>query len=275
MLKSKYAFSAFCMLVAMTMATGAFAQNILSVSSGVEPRGREHGQTEPAGGITLRVEDMGNTSGEALATGTLTIDYTATITNPATGDDAIAITGDGCFGTDDLGDPVVDGSILTIPIGKPDMNDGACANGDEIDVSGVLLALAGTGLAEVPASISISGDFRLERSRVTVINTVVDELNDEDVTTVFEVGDKDVDHKLTLLRHTGEVAAGKSAKFVLKITENTVDSFDGAELVVHFSGIPEGFSIALDAWVSDTEREPELAVVVTQEEITADDDLTD
>ena len=43
MLKFKYVFSAFCMLVAMTMATSAIAQNILSVSSGVEPRAREHG----------------------------------------------------------------------------------------------------------------------------------------------------------------------------------------------------------------------------------------
>ena len=56
MLKFKYVFSAFCMLVAMTMATSAIAQNILSVSSGVEPRAREHGYTETAGGITLRVE---------------------------------------------------------------------------------------------------------------------------------------------------------------------------------------------------------------------------
>ena len=83
---------------------------------------------------------------------------------------------------------------------------------NSIDIDGVLLALAGSGLSEVSASISVSGDFRLERSQVTVINTVVDELDDEDVTTVFEVGDKDVDHKLTLLRHTGEVAGGKADK---------------------------------------------------------------
>ena len=81
MLKFKYLFSAFCMLVAMTMATSAFAQNILTVSSGVEPRAREHGQTELAGGITLRVEDNGSTMGVDLGNGTLSIDYGAPITN--------------------------------------------------------------------------------------------------------------------------------------------------------------------------------------------------
>ena len=39
MLKFKYLFSAFCMLVAMTMATSAFAQNIMSG----EQRGRTPG----------------------------------------------------------------------------------------------------------------------------------------------------------------------------------------------------------------------------------------
>ena len=52
-MKSKFAFSAFCMLVAMTMATGAFAQGIFTVSGGIEPRGRENGHAEMAGGVTL------------------------------------------------------------------------------------------------------------------------------------------------------------------------------------------------------------------------------
>ena len=57
MLKTKYALSAFCMLVAMTMATSAFAQGVFSVSSSIEPRARMNGQTEAAaGGITLSLE---------------------------------------------------------------------------------------------------------------------------------------------------------------------------------------------------------------------------
>ena len=56
MSKYRYALSAWCALGVMTMATGAFAQGVFSVSSGVEPRAREHGQTELAGGITLTLE---------------------------------------------------------------------------------------------------------------------------------------------------------------------------------------------------------------------------
>ena len=104
----------------------------------------------------------------------------------------------------------------------------------------------------------MSGDFRLESggNRVTVINAVVDELDDAGVTTVFKVGTRDVDHKLTLIRHTGETEDDTARPFVLSITENTVDSFEGAKLLLDFSGIPAGASIALDAWVSDEDAAP-------------------
>ena len=52
-MKIRFLFSAFCMLVAMTMATGAFAQSAtFQVSSGAT-QGRMNGHTEMAGGITL------------------------------------------------------------------------------------------------------------------------------------------------------------------------------------------------------------------------------
>ena len=53
-MKSRFVFSAFCMLVAMTMATGAFAQATFQVSAGAT-QGRMNGHTEEAGGITLAV----------------------------------------------------------------------------------------------------------------------------------------------------------------------------------------------------------------------------
>ena len=65
-MKIKFAFSAFCMLVAMTMATGAFAQATFQVSAGAT-QGRMNGHTEEAGGITLAV-----TSG-AIVTGRRTL----------------------------------------------------------------------------------------------------------------------------------------------------------------------------------------------------------
>ena len=55
-MKTKFTFSALVLMVAMAMATSAFAQGFLTVSSGVRPRAREHGQAEMAGGITLRLE---------------------------------------------------------------------------------------------------------------------------------------------------------------------------------------------------------------------------
>ena len=267
MSKYRYALSAGCALGVMTMATGAFAQGVFSVSSGVERRAREHGQTELAGGITLRLETAPSTAEDGAGLGILNIDYGAPITN-AVGDNAeeneILVLGSGCFAqADDLGAPILDGSTLTIPIGGGDPRAGVtgCGNNgsDAIGVTGVRVAIAGSGLRRrIQANIGVSGDFQLESggNRVPVINSVVDELDDAGVTTVFEVGNRDVDHKLTLIRHTGETEDGTSGPFVFRITENTVDSFESVELLLEFYGIPAAASIALDAWVSDEDAGP-------------------
>ena len=77
-MKFRFAFSAFCMLVAMTMATGAFAQGVFTVSSGIEPRGRSNGHAEEAGGVTLFLNSgVINTDD----TGTVVLDYGVDITN--------------------------------------------------------------------------------------------------------------------------------------------------------------------------------------------------
>ena len=52
-MKFRFAFSAFCMLVAMTMATDAIAQGVFRVTSGTESRGRATGHAEKAGDISL------------------------------------------------------------------------------------------------------------------------------------------------------------------------------------------------------------------------------
>ena len=78
-MKTRFVFSAFCMLVAMTMATGAFAQGVFTVSSGIEPRGRSNGHAEEAGGVTLFLN-----SGMIIRsddTGTVVLDYGVDITN--------------------------------------------------------------------------------------------------------------------------------------------------------------------------------------------------
>ena len=77
-MKTRFVFSAFCMLVAMTMATGAFAQGIFIVSSGPEARGRANGQAELSGGISVTM-----TAGTFTVdhSGTVVIDYGVPITN--------------------------------------------------------------------------------------------------------------------------------------------------------------------------------------------------
>ena len=52
-MKTRFVFSAFCMLVAMTMATGAFAQGRTFQVSGGQRGAGMNGHTERAGGITL------------------------------------------------------------------------------------------------------------------------------------------------------------------------------------------------------------------------------
>ena len=81
-MKTRFVFSAFCMLVAMTMATGAFAQATFQVSAGAT-QGRMNGHTEEAGGITLALTSgtiaVGNAGDED--NGTVLIDYGVPITN--------------------------------------------------------------------------------------------------------------------------------------------------------------------------------------------------
>ncbi len=237
MLKTKYALSAFCMLVAMTMATSAFAQGIFTVSSSIEPRARLNGQTEEAGGITLSLTSGSIDAGES---GEVTIDYGTTITNSlTTAGNAIVVDICGATGSDANTTISGNGIVLTV-----DGDTDTCVAGESIDVSGVLLAIAGQGLSDVSANILSSGNVRLGAgaNEVTVINSVVDELTDNGVTS----------DALTVIRHTGD-SEGDVEHFSLLIEENAVDSFDGAVLGLDFSGIGLGMSVTLDAWATTKE----------------------
>ena len=77
-MKSRFAFSALCMLVAMTMATGAFAQGVFRVTSGTESRGRATGHAEKAGDISLFEIDGDIGDNES---GVVMIEYGVPITN--------------------------------------------------------------------------------------------------------------------------------------------------------------------------------------------------
>ena len=254
-MKARFAFSALVFLVAMTMATGAFAQQgIFTLSAGSEARGRSNGHAEEAGGITLFLANGALTS---ASEGKVVIDYGVPITNelgekpqPISGvdqpDPFIGVTICGGNRVDGIALAEVDDTEITITINGTQVSTCSTAGaGGSINVDGVLLSLVGSGATEVMATVSVSGDVRLggaNGNRATVIDSVVDPLTDADV----KVG-----QKLTLIRHSGDPADATKTQFHLVITEPHNDSFDGGRLELSFSGIPEDVElVALDAWVT-------------------------
>ena len=242
-MKTRFGFSAFCMLVAMTMATSAFAQATFTVSSGNQPRGRMNGYSEKAGGVTLAKLSGANVGDEG---GSVIIDYGVPITNDVGGADmANSISVSICDGREADNSTAVDVSDNTITV---TVGTGACTGTDAaIDVSGVLLALVGSGQESIMATVSSTGGVRLPSgsNQVSVINAIVDELTDDGV---------DVANTLVLTRHTGDEDPEDDTLFHLVLEENTVDSFAGAELNLEFSGIPDGVSLTLDAWVATKKK---------------------
>jgi hypothetical protein len=252
-MKTRFVFSAFCMLVAMTMATGAFAQAVFTVSSGNQPRGRLNGHTEVAGGVTLA--KLSGTS-VGVGGGSVIIDYGVPITN------AVNATGAATADTTDIevnicGAPitatsaVVTKNTITVTVAAAGCGDDGGDAGDAIDVSGVRLSLAGSGQTGIVATVSSTGGVRLPSgsNQVSVINSIVDELVDDGVTA----------ETLTLIRHTGSPEDGEY--FKLLIEENAVDSFAGAALDLDFSGVGTGMTVTLDAWVSTKEDLDDLKPV--------------
>ena len=262
-MRLRFATSALVFLVVLTMATGAFAQSALfTVGSGTEPRGRMNGYAEAAGSVTLFVT---NGTLAVTDTGTVLIDYGVPVANGVDPtDDANGITVNIC-GTEvpmdnadtdnnEAEDVAVDDNTITISVEEN------CGAGESISVSGVLLSLVGSGTSSVVATVTTTGALGLPggtANRVTVIENVVDPLEDDNV---------DVGQKMTLTRHTGEPS---DAQFHLVITEPHVDSFDGAQLELKFSGIPEDVSVVdLDAWVttkSDFDNDETMTAVATKQ----------
>ena len=107
----------------------------------------------------------------------------------------------------------------------------------------------GSGLDEVTATVTTSDDVRLlgGATSTKVISAVVDELNDAGV--MIPRGGK-----LEVIRHNGEPSGDSSEKFKLIVAEATLDSFEDAQLNLQFTGIPDGVSITLDAWVATLEE---------------------
>ena len=250
-MKFRFSTSALVFLVAMTMATGAFAQGIFTASPGTRANGRANGYAEEAGGITVFL-----TTGSIAGTeeGTVVISYGVPITNDILSgttdqDDQAAeavanpepIEVSICSEDDETDDTnvSVNKSKGTIEI-TVDVAAECMTVGDAINVDNVLLNLVGSGLSSVDATVRGEDDVRMAATSLTVISAVVDPLTDDDV----QVG-----QKLTLTRHTGK-PMGEETEFHLVITEPQNNSFAGGQLELEFSGVPEDVEIVmLDAWL--------------------------
>ena len=201
-----------------------------------------NGHTEEAGGITLAVTS-GTIGTDTDENGTVLIDYGVPITNALDTADDNGINVEICDQPEnDVADNVeIDGNTITVTV-----EDGnGCTGTDSINIEGVRLSLVGSGRDNITASVTGTGDIRLlgGANTVTVMNSLVDELDDDGV---------DVDTTLTLIRHTGD-PDGDDTQFKLLIKENTVRSFDGAQINLEFFGIPDGVELTIDAWAATAE----------------------
>ena len=258
-MKIKFAVFTLSLLLVLTMTTGAFAQGVFTLSAGSEDRGRSSGHAEPTGDVTLFLT-TGGISGDDK--GTMTIDYGVPITNTMMTDltdksgfpGAIVVEVCGMDAGNDIANNIdidaEDGTIeITVQgtapggadtsVGTPCLTTG---NGASINVEGVLVSLVGSGASSVTVTVRGTGDVRIPggTATATVIAAVVDPLTDDNV----KVGET-----LELIRHTGKPDGG--VEFHLVITEAHKDSFDGGQLDLKFSGMPEDVTVTdLDAWVT-------------------------
>ena len=271
-MKTKFAVFTLSLLLVLTMTTSAFAQGVFTLSAGSEDRGRSNGHAEKTGDITLFLTTGGISAnaGEPGDVGTVVIDYGVPITNTmmtdldGTVDSNTTTPGriivDICGETDDIANNVdiddEEGTITIRVLGDDDTRDTTdtgddrvatvCANTPtqdaSINIEGVLVSLVGSGATSVTATVRGTGDVRLPggTATATVISAVVDPLIDDNVNA----------DALELIRHTGK-PSGSGTEFHLVITEAHNDSFDGGQLDLKFSGMPEGVTVTdLDAWVT-------------------------
>ena len=260
-MKSRFLILTMGLLMVLAIGADAYAQAVFTVSGSNRPRGRMNGHGELAGGITLAKLSGQDTGGEV---GSVIIDYGVPVTNDV-GDGANTITVDICGTLTAAADALtdVDDNTVTITVAA-----NHCTGPENaIDVSGVLLSLVGSGQESIVATVTSTGGVRLPSgsNMVSVINAIVDELTDDGV---------DVPNVLVLTRHTGDEAPEGDDLFHLVIEENTVDSFAGAEIDLEFSGIPDGVTLTLDAWVAtkDTYDDEDVDLMVS---LADDDDVGD
>ena len=256
MLKIKNILPVLAVLVFMSLASTAFAQVSCNVASTPVSRDSSTGLTEPAGDITFACTQTGATGSTAGAT--ITVTYSGIpITNDTTFPGAnygggvspakpIAVTETGtCAAATAVAVSNAAGSVvITLPAVSPGVTL-SC----NYTLTGVLLALSGSGATSVTATVSVSPGNNLlitaGQNTPTVVTSVLVPVVASGVTVSAGPG---------LVPTTGASTAFSSA-FSIKVTENYIDMFrdratfnggaasNGVQLTYTFAGIPTGASI--------------------------------
>jgi hypothetical protein len=258
MLKIKNILPVFVVLLFLGVASTAFAQVSCNVASTPVSRDTSTGLTEPAGDITLQCTQTGaNPSG---AGATVTVTYGVPITNdttfpvnpPYAGTKPIAVANTVAAGCPAPTSTTVSNAAGSVVIAFPAIGNGP-ASTCNYTLSGVLLALSGSGATSVSATVSVSPGNNLlitaGQNTPTVVTSVLAPIVASGVVVKTGPG---------IVPTTGVNAAFASG-FSIAVTENYIDMFrdvtqfnsgaasNGTQLVFTFAGIPTGASFPCSA----------------------------
>jgi len=262
MMKTKYILPVFAMVLVLGLSNAAFAQLSCNVASTPVSRDTDTGLTEPAGDIIFNC-----TAGVTATTGaTMTVDYTLPITNsttwPVVGGAVTAskpisivnVTGfPGGAPTIATVNNAIGTVVITVPAQPVPANS-------SFTLTGVLLAIAGSGRTSDVANLSVSPGNNVlitaGQNATTVITSILPGIkapvlgtNPNTATTTTG----------TILASNVPVLAGGG--FQINTTENYIDMYrskaqfdtvaagtsgatNGVQLLYTFSGIPTGVTLS-------------------------------
>lgn len=254
MLKIKSILPVFAVVLVLGLSNAAFAQLSCNVASTPVSRATDTGLTEPAGDLIFNCLS----GGTATTTATMTLDYGVPITNNTAypGAKPISITNLGGAPGFTGGAPTI--SSVTNSTGQVVINipGQALAGGGtaSFTVTGILLALSGSGKTTVSANVSVSPGNNVlitaGQTSAVVVTSVLPGIGNPAIATGAAVG--------LILSPGVAVPTGTTAPvnggFSVRVSETYIDMFrgqgqfnsgastQGVQLLFTFSGIPAGVS---------------------------------
>lgn len=257
MLKIKNILPVFVVLLFLGVASTAFAQISCNVASTPVSRDTSTGLTEPAGDITLACTATGTTNSTAGAT--VTVSYGVPITNDTTtvplapaynATKLISVNNSVVAGCPAPTSVTVSNAAGSVVVQLGAIGTGVINFQCNYTLTGVLLALSGSGATSVIATVSVSPGNNLlitaGQNTPTVVTSVL--------APIVATGVK-VSAGPAIIPTTG-ASASFSQTFSIATTENYIDMFrdkttfnggaasNGVQLLYTFTGIPTGTSIS-------------------------------